>query len=177
MKHHEKGESSNFVLTHTLMLQPGSRVLFLGKGHAKNAIFLAKSGIHIEVLDSNDKELISVQNEASLADVFLVTRHTRIEHWKLPHAYDAIVLGNFPLPTSKHKLLFEKILAALGPKGLLIGETWSAETPENEPDDNKDPYKFIALYTLFQDLPCRLLKIDKELKQDRYQMRIVAEKE
>lgn len=129
------------------------------------------------MLDSNDKELLSVQNEASLAEVFLITRHTRIEYWQLPHTYDAIVLGNFPLSSTKDRFLFEKILASLGPKGLFVGESWSDEKPKNELDDNKNPHRFMALYTLFQDLPCKLLKINKELIGNRYLIRIVLQKD
>ncbi len=176
MKYDRRNESYNFILAHTTALPAGSRVLFLGKGHSKNAVLLARFGMHIEVLDSSDKELMRVQNEALEAEVFLVTRQTRIEYWQLPHTYDAIVLGNFPLPSTKHRFLFEKILASLGPKGLIVGETWSEKNHENELADNKDPYRFIALYMLFQDLPCQLLKINKELKENRYLMRFLVQK-
>jgi len=121
MNQDRRSEPYNFILSHTSALSPGSRALFLGKGHGKNAVLLAKIGVHVEVLDSNDKELLAVQNAASEANVFLITRHTRIEYWNLPHIYDAIILGELPLPSTKHTYLFEKILSTLSPHGERCG--------------------------------------------------------
>jgi len=175
MNQDRRSEPYNFILAHTSSLPPGSRALFLGKGHGRNAVLLAKIGVHVEVLDSNDKELLAVQKAASEANVFLITRHTRIEYWNLPHIYDAIILGELPLPSAKHTYLFEKILSTLSPNGLFIGEMWSEDTPEAI-QSGQEPYHLIALYSLFQNLPCRLLKISKEFINNRYLMRIVVQK-
>ncbi len=175
MSQDRRKEPYNFVLSHTTGLPPGSRALFLGKGHGKNAVLLAKIGIHVEVLDSDNEELLLVQNAAAQANVFLITRHTKVEHWNLPHIYDAIILGELPLPSSKHTYLFEKILSTLSPNGLFIGEMWSDEALQST-QSTQEPYDLIELYSLFQNLPCRILKISKEFVKNRYLMRIVVQK-
>ncbi len=173
MKFDRRSEPYNFILSYTSALQAGSRVLFLGKEHDKNAVILAKLGVHVEVLDSDDKALLAVQEAAREANVFLITRHTRLEYWQVPHTYDAIILGNFPLSKSKHRTLFDKILSALAPRGIFVAKSWKDEVSK---DSEQDPYNFISLYTLFQDLPCQLLKIDKELIGNRYLIRAVLQK-
>lgn len=175
MTQERRSEPYNFILSRTSGLPPGSRALFLGKGHEKNAVLLAKIGIHVEVLDSSDKELLLVQKAASEANVFLITRHTRVEYWNLPHTYDVIILGELPLPSAKHTYLFEKILSTLSPNGFFVGEMWIEDTQEVN-QNSHEPYRFITLYSLFANLPCKLLKINKELRDGRYLMQIVVQK-
>lgn len=175
----------NFAMAHLSGMPAGSRVLFLGKNHTKNALLVAKLGLHVEVLDADNTELVTLQEEASKEGLFIITRHTRIEYWKLPHAYDAIVLGELELPSSKHTFLFEKILSSLTPKGFLIGEVLGEGKPSTTADPAVEPYGLVALYTLFESLPCRLIKLGKELttithnknlKEERYLIRMVIQK-
>jgi hypothetical protein len=178
-------EPFNFAMANLSALPAGSRVLFLGKNHTKNALLVAKLGLHVEVLDADNTELVTLQEEASKEGLFLITRHTRIEYWQLPHAYDAIVLGELDLPSSKHTFLFEKILSSLAPKGILVGEVLGEGKTSMTLDPAIEPYGLIALYTLFESLPCRLIKLGKELthvvhkkgvKEERYLLRMVIQK-
>jgi len=178
-------EPYNFAMANLSAMPAGSRVLFLGKNHTKNALLVAKMGLHVEVLDANNAELVHLQEEASKEGLFIITRHTRIEYWQLPHTYDAIVLGELELSSSKHTFLFEKILSSLAPKGILIGEVIGDGKPSAHADPAIEPYGLIGLYTLFESLPCRLLKLGKELslithgkglKEERYLIRMVIQK-
>jgi hypothetical protein len=181
----KRPDSYNYTFSQLSWLPAGNRVLFLGQNHAKNALLAGKLGLHVEVLDAHSEALMAIQQDADKEGVFLITRHTRIEHWHLTHAYDAIVLGTLELPSSKHTYLFEKILSSLAPKGLLIGEVIGEGKQIRNGETPPEPYDLITLYGLFQSLPCRILKISKELieegdakggKEAYYLLRMVVQK-
>jgi hypothetical protein len=52
---------------------------------------------------------------------------------------------------------------------------WSDEALQST-QSTQEPYDLIELYSLFQNLPCRILKISKEFVKNRYLMRIVVQK-
>jgi len=161
------GENVNkFILQSASFIRPHSRILCLGEGEGRNAIYFAKKGLHVEALDASDVGLQKLQKRALAQKVAITTRHTLIEHWQSYGVYDAIISTYMHLCEDEQMDMFIKALDALKNDGFFIAEFFSVDQlnfSSGGPKDKKLLYKLDSLYNLFANLPCKVFKLSQEV--------------
>ena len=163
------GEAPNaFIESQFYRFEKAERILCLGEGEGRNAIFLAEQGVpHVEALDASFVALSRLRHFAKERYVTIALRHTLISHWAPhPNSYDAIVCSYLHLPKPEQKPLFEKIIYALKPTALFIGEFFSTSQryfKSGGPLDEALLYDINHLNELFKSLPCVIHKLSQEV--------------
>lgn len=157
---------NNFIEQNSHLLEKNSKILCLGEGEGRNALFLAKQGFDVEALDASDVGLKKLQKRALEEDVAITIRHTLIENWQPIRKYDAIVSTFMHLPRVMQKEMFIKTLDALRENGYFIAEFFSIDQLNflsGGPKDEDLLYQLNDLYKLFSSLPCTIHKLSQEI--------------
>jgi len=113
-------EVNNFIKENSNLIQKNSKILCLGEGEGRNAIFLAKKGFYVEALDASDVGLKKLQKKALEENVAITVRHTLIENWQPALKYDVIVSTFTHLEKNEQKEMFIKSIDALKENGYLL---------------------------------------------------------
>jgi SAM-dependent methyltransferase len=159
-------EINSFIKENSHLIKTKSRVLCLGEGEGRNAIFLAKQGLHVEALDASDVGLQKLQKRALREGVAITIRHTLIENWQALNKYDAIISTFMHLKRDEQKDMFLKALGALSQDGYFIAEFFSVAQlnfSSGGPKDANLLYQLDELYQIFSNLPCTILKLSQEI--------------
>jgi cyclopropane fatty-acyl-phospholipid synthase-like methyltransferase len=137
-----------------IRLKAGSRVLSLGEGEGRNAVWLATQGHRIEAVDGSSVGLEKAQRLAATRGVTIQATVADLATFvPAPGAYDAVVLIFLHLPLPLRALVHARAQAALAPGGVLVIEAF---TPRQLAFTSGGPKQVEALYepeTLRQDFP------------------------
>ena len=135
-------------------LKARSRVLSLGEGEGRNAVWLATEGHRMEAVDGSRVGLEKARRLATARGVTLeVTVADLASFVPAPGAYDAVVLIFVHLPQPLRALVHARAEAALAPGGVLVLEAF---TPRQIAFSSGGPKQLEALYEpedLRQDFP------------------------
>ena len=157
---------NNFIKENIDLFLQAKKVLCLGEGEGRNAIFLADKGLEVEALDASDVALFKLRRRAKEHYVFIKIRHTLIEYWQPDTLYDAVVCTYLHLPKPIQKMLFEKSLEALAPNGIFIAELFSESQVHFESGGPKDInllYDLNDILDTVKFMPCKILKLAQEV--------------
>lgn len=161
------GEDVNsFIKEKSVLIAKDATVLCLGEGEGRNAIYLAKKGLHVEALDASDVGLKKLQSRALKEDVAVTIRHTLLENWEPAKKYDAIISTFTHLDRKLQKEIFKKVIDALKIDGYFIAEFFSVDQINFQSGGPKDInllYQLDDLYKLFITLPCTIYKLSQEI--------------
>ncbi len=134
--------------------KPGSRVLSLGEGEGRNAVWLASRGHRVDAVDGSSVGLAKAQRLASTRGVTLQATVAELATFvPVPGAYDAVVLIFLHLPPPLRALVHARAEAALAPGGVVVLEAF---TPRQLAFTSGGPKQLGALYepeALRLDLP------------------------
>ncbi|WP_419763651.1 MAG: class I SAM-dependent methyltransferase [Arcobacter sp.] len=114
------------------------KVLCLGEGEGRNAIFLAKEGFDVEAIDASDIGLDKLYEQSILENVEIKTSCIDINSWQPDKKYGAILFTFMHLQIEELKSLLEKIEAALNDKGFLVVEVFAKSQIEKNSGGPKD---------------------------------------
>jgi len=114
------------------------KVLCLGEGEGRNAIFLAKEGFAVEAIDASDVGLNKLYEKSILENVKVKTNCIDINNWQADKKYGAILFTFMHLQIEELKSLLEKIETALKDKGFLIVEVFAKSQIEKNSGGPKD---------------------------------------
>ncbi len=159
-------EPNSFIKDNSHLIEKNSKVLCLGEGEGRNALFLAKQGLHVEALDASDIGLKKLQKRALDENCAITVRHTLIENWQALHKYDAIISSFMHLERNEQKDMFIKAIGALKENGYFIAELFSVDQINflsGGPKDTNLLYELDELYKLFESLPCTIHKLSQEI--------------
>ena len=159
-------EPNSFIKENSHLIEKNSKVLCLGEGEGRNALFLAKQGVHVEALDASDIGLKKLQKRALDENCPVTIRHTLIENWQALHKYDAIISSFMHLDKNEQKDMFIKAIGALKENGYFIAEFFSVDQINflsGGPKDTNLLYQLDELYKLFESLPCTIHKLSQEI--------------
>ena len=159
-------EVNSFIKENSHLIEKDSKVLCLGEGEGRNALFLAKQGLHVEALDASDIGLRKLQRRALEEDVAITIRHTLLENWQPMYKYDAIISTFMHLYRDEQKEMFIKSIDALKENGYFIAEFFSVDQINffsGGPKDANLLYQLDDLYQLFSSLPCTIHKLSQEI--------------
>lgn len=123
------GQNPNDFLAFAIkQIKPEGRLLSLGEGEGRNAIFLAKSGFDVTALDLSEVGLAKALRLAEKEGVSIQTIVADLSIHTIPaESYDVVVSIFCHLPPNLQKLVNAEIVNALKPGGFLILEGFSKE--------------------------------------------------
>ncbi|PWQ98551.1 class I SAM-dependent methyltransferase [Leucothrix arctica] len=111
---------SNFV--------KGNKVLCLGEGEGRNAVYLAREGFDVSAVDSSP---LALENAERLADQSYVDINTQVaelsQYVIKPKRWSGIVSIFCHLPSAVRTSLHKKIVVGLKPGGIFIMEAYRSE--------------------------------------------------
>ncbi len=159
-------EPNHFIKEHLELLLPCERIMCLGEGEGRNAIFLADKGLEVEALDASDVALLKLRKSAKAHYVQVKVRHTLLEHWEPSPFYGAVVCTYLHVPKKEQPLLFSKALEALKVGGIFIAELFSESQKSFHSGGPKEPdllYNLNDISDTLKFLPCTILKLAQEI--------------
>jgi SAM-dependent methyltransferase len=84
-------QPNQFIKNSYSNFKKSQKVLCLGEGEGRNAIFLAKSGYKVEAIDASDVGLNKLSEQCILENIEVITRCMDINEWLPSTKYGAIL--------------------------------------------------------------------------------------
>lgn len=144
-----------FLVSEAWRIPPKSQVLDLGAGDGRNAIWLAEQGHAVTALDFSPGGLALAQSRASDLGLEIETIQADLAVWKPERRWEAIVCTFVHLVASDRAHLFQSILEALRPGGLLIAEWFSVKNLDVPGPGPSTPDRLLTREELRAALPDR----------------------
>lgn len=114
---------ARWLTDHAHLLPPRAMALDVACGTGRHALWLAAHGSSVVALDRDPGAIEALQKEAALLDLPIDAAVSDLESGLHPlprDTFDVIVVVHY-----LHRPLFPSLIAALGPGGLLIYETFT----------------------------------------------------
>ena len=109
-------------------IKPKGKVLCLGEGEGRNALYLAKSGHDIVAIDASDVGLEKAVRLIHSHGHTIKTIHLDLVHWDPNEkSFDAVTATFLHLPQPLRREVFHKSVKALKAGGCFIGEFFSTD--------------------------------------------------
>ena len=118
---------NEFLASNIGLLNNHKKLLCLGEGEGRNAIFFAKNGFEVSAIDASDLGLEKLQNRAVEEKLDIKTVCMDLNFWKAEEKYDVIMASYLHLLREERERLFEKIEEALNINGYFIAEFFSTK--------------------------------------------------
>lgn len=115
-------EPNVYLRHHADKLAPGGRVLCVADGEGRNSVWLARQGMQVDAFDIAETGVDKAKKLAAAAGLTVNYAVADCDGWPWPvDAYDAVVaiFIQFAEPAMRERL-FERMIAALKPGGLLV---------------------------------------------------------
>jgi protein-L-isoaspartate O-methyltransferase len=102
------------------------KVLSLGEGEGRNAVFLAEHGCFVTAVDASHVGLSKAEKLAKARGVVIKIIHSDLAHLEVePEAWDAIISIFCHVPSQLRKELHRKVVSGLRPGGVFVLEAYT----------------------------------------------------
>jgi SAM-dependent methyltransferase len=102
------------------------RVLSLGEGEGRNAVFLAEHGCVVTAVDASAVGLSKAEKLAKARGVVIKVIHSDLAHLELaPNSWDAIISIFCHVPSQLRVELHRRVVASLRPGGVFVLEAYT----------------------------------------------------
>lgn len=119
-------EPSRWLAAQADRFRPGSRILSLGEGEGRNAVWLAGRGHRVEAVDGSAVGLAKAERLARAQGVAITTTVADLADYRPDAgAYDAVLLIFLHLPPALRAAVHARAGSALAPGGLLVLEAFT----------------------------------------------------
>ena len=118
---------NDFLASNIVLLKNHQKLLCLGEGEGRNAIFFAKNGFEVSAIDASDLGLEKLQNRAVEEKLDIKTVCMDLNFWKAEEKYDVIMASYLHLLRDERERLFKKIEDSLNTNGYFIAEFFSTK--------------------------------------------------
>ena len=118
---------NDFLASNIELLKNHQKLLCLGEGEGRNAIFFAKNGFEVSAIDASNLGLEKLQNRAKEENLDIKTICIDLNFWKAEEKYDVIMASYLHLLKNEREELFKKIEEALNINGYFIAEFFSTK--------------------------------------------------
>jgi SAM-dependent methyltransferase len=166
-------EPNRYLAAHIDALSGPKKILFLGEGEGRNAVYAARAGHAVTALDASDIGLAKADALARSFGHEITLIHTDLEIWEPSESYDAVLCSFLHLPEPLRGDVYAKVLGALKSGGLFAGEFFSIHQMPRTTGGPKDEtllYTADALQSILVQHPCDILELaelDTELNEGR----------
>jgi SAM-dependent methyltransferase len=140
-------EPNLYVASHIDAFNGPKKILFLGEGEGRNAIYAARAGHEVTALDASDIGLAKCAERSRAENLSVNLILTDLEVWNPDERYDAVLCSFLHLPEPLRSDVYAKVLDALNPGGLFAGEFFSIHQMPRTTGGPKDE---TLLYTAAQ---------------------------
>ena len=114
-------DANAFLREEAHRLPAGGRVLSLGEGEGRNAVFLASQGWQVTGVDASAEGLAKVARLAQVRGVPVATIECDLEEWSIPAgSWDGIVSVFCHLPPALRQRVLRQAVDGLRPGGVLL---------------------------------------------------------
>lgn len=139
-------QPNEFLAKHAAsVLPPSARILSLGEGEGRNAVWLGRHGWQVCAVDVSAHALAKLHRIAAEAGVVIDTRRADVSHFDAGYAdFDAVIILHMHLPPEARREAHRRAINALEPGGVLLLE---ALRPEQLAQPSSGPSAADCLYT------------------------------
>ncbi|MBX3006423.1 MAG: methyltransferase domain-containing protein [Melioribacteraceae bacterium] len=146
------GTEANAFLKEELQKLPKGKILFLGEGEGRNAIFAATLGWEVDAIDYSEAGKKKAELLASKSNVTINYIVADIIESPLPkESYDAVALIYIHVNEETKPILHQKVIDALKPKGKIIIEAFDKEQLKYNSGGPKDKDLLYDLQSITED--------------------------
>lgn len=146
------GTEANAFLKEELQKLPKGKILFLGEGEGRNAIFAATLGWEVDAIDYSEAGKKKAELLASKSNVTINYIVADIIESPLPkESYDAVALIYIHVNEETKPVLHQKVIDALKPKGKIIIEAFDKEQLKYNSGGPKDKDLLYDLQSITED--------------------------
>lgn len=144
-------EPNAFLAEHHLVFPKGARILSLGEGEGRNAVFLARQGYDVTAMDSSESGMQKLSQLAASGGVLVMQRLEDVAEADLGTArWDGIVMIFCHLASSERQALYPRIRRALKPGGVFLAEVFTPRQLDYSSGGPKDLDRLIEVPELVQ---------------------------
>lgn len=146
------GTEANAFLKEELQKLPKGKILFLGEGEGRNAVFAATLGWEVDAIDYSEAGKKKAELLASKSNVTINYIVADIIESPLPkESYDAVALIYIHVNEETKPILHQKVIDALKPKGKIIIEAFDKEQLKYNSGGPKDKDLLYDLQSITED--------------------------
>ncbi len=121
-------EPNDFLSEHVERLPRTGRVLSLGEGEGRNAVFIATRGLQVVAVDASAVGLEKARRFAASRGVSIDTVHADLGAFALePQSWDAIISIWCHLEPALRRRVHRDVVAALRPGGVFLLEAYTPD--------------------------------------------------
>lgn len=165
-------EPNDFLKEEAYRIPPG-RVLCVGEGEGRNAVFLAEQEYEVVGVDRSQVGLDKAQGLAQERGVFVETVVCPIEDFELTEGeWQGIVSVFFHLPPELRKKIHHSVVAGLAPGGVLILEAFTPKQLEFGTGGPPDIERLPSLEELEEELDGLEFLVARETEREVHEGRM-----
>ncbi len=159
-------DPNDFLRQEAHRIPPG-RVLCLGEGEGRNAVFLAEQGYEVVGVDRSQVGMDKAQGLAQERGVFIETVVSSIEDFDLTEGeWQGIISVFFHLPPELRKKVNQAVVKGLAPGGILILESFTPQQLEFGTGGPPHPERLVSLATLEEEFEGLKFLLSQETERE-----------
>lgn len=147
-------EPNRWLASRASSIVPRGRVLSLGEGEGRNAVWLAQQGFQVEAVDGSAVGLEKAQRLAAERGIAIRTRLLDLAQFQPdPDPFDAVVLIFLHLAPSLRKAVHLAAVQSLRPGGAVIMEAFNSAQVKFASGGPRQPEMLYTVDLLRSDFP------------------------
>jgi SAM-dependent methyltransferase len=161
-------EPNAFLVAHRHLIPPGGRVLCVADGEGRNSAWLAGQGLLVDAFDASPVGVAKARRLAAARGVQVRHGVASVDDWEWPErAYDAVaaIFVQFAPPPMRGRM-FERILRALRPGGVLLLEGYSLGQLAHRTGGPRVPDQLYTVERLREELSAFAIETLREHEQE-----------
>ncbi len=118
-------EPNQFLVSCINNFSKKERLLFLGEGEGRNAVYFAKKGYEVRAVDASDIGLAKLNKFAQEEGVKVKTTCLDLNIWRAKKKFGGILASYLHLESPLREQVFQRIEEGLKPGAFFVGEFFS----------------------------------------------------
>lgn len=143
---------SAFLAEAAVRFAVGSRILVLGDGQGRNALWLARRGHRVTVVDYSEVATAQLRERAAAEGLDIRVVCADLATYE-PEPTDVVVAIHVHLPPSVRRAVHNRVWEQVDPKGLLVGEFFARSQLQRGTGGPRREALLYSLDLLEDDLP------------------------
>src|SRR6218665_120591 len=131
-------KANEFLASNIELFKNHKKLLCLGEGEGRNAIFFAQNDFEVGAIDASNLGLEKLKNRAIEEKLDIKTICMDLNDWTVLEKYDVIVASYLHMFKNEREELFKKIENSLTSNGYFVGEFFSTKQLEFNSGGPKD---------------------------------------